>query len=187
MKDVARLWRELGHTPKSVAQYQIAVIEILKRGRGFDYLEITADCVDSWAQQYAEEHGLDPAAVMRRWLPAFRAFAWGLKQIGKATGSVVRSKAQVAVDPTVEAFIEYGRSLGWKGEDFFSSSICDLCVNCSITLRAIAVSGLEPGLKDVDDFLRGSQPSAMEAHNSCRCRGYISRAWLRFLFCDWSQ
>ena len=43
MKDIVRLWRELGHTPKSIAQYQISVIEILKRGRGFDYLELTAD------------------------------------------------------------------------------------------------------------------------------------------------
>ena len=42
------------------------MIEILKRGRAYDYHAITADRVDSWAQQYAVEHGLDPAAVMRR-------------------------------------------------------------------------------------------------------------------------
>ena len=178
MKDVARLWRELGHTPKSIAQYQIAVIEILKRGREFDYLEITADLVDSWAQQYAEEHGLDPAAVMRRWLPAFRAFAWGLKQKGKATGSVVRSKAQVAVDPTVEAFIEYGRSLGWNERTLFLHLR---------TLRELQhhVAGHrgkwpEPGLKDVDDFLR----VAAQRWKRTTVAGAAGtfRAWLRFLF-----
>jgi hypothetical protein len=178
VNDVSRLWRELGHTPKSIAQYQIAVTEILKRGRGFDYLEITADRVDSWAQQYAEEHGLDPAAVMRRWLPAFRAFAWGLKQIGKATGSVVRSKAQVAVDPTVEAFKEYGRSLGWKETTLF------------LHLRSLRelqhhVAGHrgkwpEPGLKDVDDFLR----VAAQRWKRTTVAGAAGtfRAWLRFLF-----
>jgi site-specific recombinase XerD len=178
LKDVARLWRELGHTPKSIAQYQIAVIEILKRGRGVDYLEITADRVDSWAQQYAEEHGLDPAAVMRRWLPAFRAFAWGLKQIGKVTGSVVRSKTQVAVDPTVEAFIEYGRSLGWKERTLF------------LHLRSLRElqhhvadhrgKWPEPGLKDLDDFLR----VAAQRWKRTTVAGAAGtfRAWLRFLF-----
>ena len=143
MKDVARLLRELGHTPKSIAQYQIAVIEILKRGRGFDYLELTADRVDSWAQQYALEHGLDPEAVMRRWLPAFLAFAWGLKQIGKVTGSVVRSKAQGVVDPTVAAFIEYGRSLGWKETTLFLHlrSLRELQHH----VAGVAVSGLSLG------------------------------------------
>jgi integrase/recombinase XerD len=178
LKDVARLWRELGHTPKSIAQYQIAMIEILKRGRAFDYLELTADRVDSWAQQYAVERGLDPLAVMRRWLPAFRAFRWGLKRLGKATGSVVRSKAHVAADPTVAAFIEYGRSLGWK--------------ETTLLLHLRSVRGLqhhvaghrgkwpEPGLKDVDDFLK----AAAKRWKRTTVAGAAGtfRAWLRFLF-----
>ena len=178
MKDVARLWRKLGHTPKSIAQYEIAVIEILKRGRAFDYREITADRVDSWAQQYAVEHGLDPAAVMRRWLPAFRAFAWGLKQIGKATGSVVRSKAQVAVDPTVEAFIEYGRSLGWKERTL----LLHLRSLRELQHHAAGHRGKwpEPRLKDVDDFLKiAAQRWKRTTVAGAAC---TFRAWLRFLF-----
>ena len=116
LKDVIRLWGQIGHTPKSVDQYRLAVIQILEHARARDYREITAYRVDGWARQHAVKRGLNPAGVMRmrRWLPAFRAFAWGLERIGKATGSIARSKVKPKVDPTVGAFVEYGRSLGWK-------------------------------------------------------------------------
>jgi site-specific recombinase XerD len=178
LKDVISLWRKLGHTPKSIAQYQIAVIEILKRGRAFDYHEITADRVDSWAQQYAVEHGLEPAAVMRRWLPAFRAFAWGLKQVGKSTGSVVRSKTQLAVDSTVDAFMEYGRSLGWKERTLF----LHLRSLRELKHHVVGHRGKwpEPRLKDVDDFLM----AAAKRWKRTTVAGAAGtfRAWFRFLF-----
>jgi len=152
LKDVVRVWREVGHTPKSIDQYRLAVIEILERGRAFDYHEITADRVDSWAQQYAVERGLDPARVMRRWLPAFRAFAWGLQQIGKATGPVVRSKPQAVVDLTVEAFMKYGRSLGWKERTLLLHlrSLRELQHHLSCHRGKWP----EPRLQDIDDFLK---------------------------------
>lgn len=178
MKDVTRLWRKLGHTPKSIAQYQIAAIEILERGRSFDYHEIAVDQVDSWAQQYAVEHGVKPSAVMRRWLPAFRAFAWGLKQVGKSTGSVVRSKAQLAVDPTEEAFIEYGRSLGWKERTLFLHlrSLRELKHHVAIHRGKWP----EPRLKDVDDFLMAA--ATRWKRTTVAGAAGTFRAWLRFLF-----
>lgn len=114
LDDVIRLWREIGHTPKSIDQYRLAVIQILDRAVSCKYRDLAADRVDSWARQYAAQHDINPAGVMRRWLPAFRAFAWGLSRLGKEVGSIHRSKAEPKLDPLVERFIEHGRSLGWK-------------------------------------------------------------------------
>jgi site-specific recombinase XerD len=178
LKEVLRLWRELGHTPKSIDQYRLAVIEILERGRTFDYHEITADRIDSWAQQYAVERGLDPARVMRRWLPAFRAFAWGLQQIGKTTGPVVRSKPQAVADPTVEAFMKYGRSLGWKERTLLLHlrSLRELQHH----LACHRGKWPEPRLRDVDDFLKAA--SQRWKRTTVAGAAGTFRAWLRFLF-----
>jgi len=45
---------------------------------------------------------------------SFRAFATGLQQLGKATGRTARSKIEPKGDPTVEAFLQHDRSLGWR-------------------------------------------------------------------------
>lgn len=178
LKDVVRLWCQIGHTPKSIDQYRLAVIEILERGRAFDYHEITADCVDGWAQQYAVERSLDPARVMRRWLPAFRAFVWGLQQIGKATGSVVRSKPQAMVDPTVEAFMKYGRSLGWKDRTL----LLHLRSLRELQRHLVCHRGKwpEPQLQDVDEFLKAA--ALRWKRTTVAGVAGTFRAWFRFLF-----
>ena len=99
------LWRDIGHTPKSIDQYRLAVIQILQRAVSYEYRDLTADRVDGWARQYAVERDINPAGVMRRWLPAFRAFSWGLTRLGKATGSVNRCKTEPRIDPLIGAFI----------------------------------------------------------------------------------
>ena len=175
---VIRAWRQIGHTPKSVDQYRIAVIQILEYARGCDYREITTDRVDGWARQYASGHALDPAGVMRRWLPAFRAFSWGLQKIGKATGSIARSKVKPKVDLIVDAFVKYGRSLGWKERTLLLHER---------TLRElhqyVALHGgkwPEPRLQDLDDFLK----TATKRWKRTTVAGAMCtfRAWLRFLF-----
>ena len=178
LNEVIRVWRQVGHTPKSIDQYRLAVVQILEHGRACDYHEITADRVDSWARQYAVERGLDPVGVMRRWLPAFRAFAWGLERIGKATGPVARSKVKLKVDPTGGAFVEYGRSLGWKERTLLLHQR---------TLRELQQylachrgKWPEPRLQDLDDFLKAAAKRwkrATVAGAAC-----TFRAWLRFLF-----
>jgi hypothetical protein len=176
LNEVIRVWRQVGHTPKSIDQYRLAVVQILEHGRACDYHEITADRVDSWARQYAVERGLDPVGVMRRWLPAFRAFAWGLERIGKATGPVARSKVKPKVDPTVGTFVEYGRSLGWKERTLLLHQR---------TLRELQQylachrgKWPEPRLQDLDDFLKAAAKRwkrATVAGAACTFRAWLLR------------
>lgn len=175
---IIRLWRELGHTPKSIDQYRLAVIQILDRAGKCDYSEMTADRVDGWAGQYAAERGIDPSGVKRRWLPAFRAFSWGLTRLGEATGSVDRCKAEPKVDAVVLAFIEHGRSLGWKDHT--------LCLH-KRALRelkhyVVLQKGQwpQPKLQHVDDFLTAA--AKRWKRTTVASAASTVRAWLRFLF-----
>jgi integrase/recombinase XerD len=178
LDDVILLWRELGHTPKSIDQYRLAVIQILSRASSYKYDELTADRVDGWARQYAAERHVDPAGVVRRWLPAFRAFAWGLSRIGKTTGSVDRCKAEPKLDRLVEAFIEHGRSLGWK------SNTLRLHLRALRELKSYLAlhSGQwpEPKLRDLDDFL--TTAAKRWKRTTVASAASTVRAWLRFLF-----
>jgi integrase/recombinase XerD len=175
---IIRLWRELGHTPKSIQQYRLAVIEILEHAGKRDYSELTADHVDNWARHYADDRGIDPSGVKRRWLPAFRAFSWGLTRLGKATGSVYRCKADPKDDAVLLAFIEHGRSLGWKDNTLrlHKRALRELKQYVAIHKGQWP----EPKLRHVDDFLelaarRWKRTTVASAASTVR-------AWLRFLF-----
>ena len=178
LEDVIGLWREIGHTPKSIDQYRLAVIQILDRAVSCKYRDLTADRIDSWARRYATQHDINPAGVMRRWLPAFRAFAWGLSRLGKEVGSIHRSKAEPKLDPFVERFIEHGRSLGWK------KNTLRLHLRTLQQLKEFQARhhGLwpEPRLQDVDDFLAAA--SKRWKRTTVAAAAGTVRAWFRFLF-----
>jgi site-specific recombinase XerD len=178
LDDIIRLWRELGHTPKSIDQYRLAVIQILERAGKHDYSELSADRVDSWAGQYAAERGINPSGVKRRWLPAFRAFSWGLTRLGKRTGSVDRCKPEPKVDPIVVAFIEHGRSLGWKNNTLRLHKRALRELKHYVTLH----NGQwpEPKLQELDDFLTAA--AKRWKRTTVGSAGSTVRAWLRFLF-----
>jgi integrase/recombinase XerD len=178
LDEVIRLWREIGHTPKSIDHYRLAVIQILHRAVSCSYRDLTADRVDNWARRYAAQHDINPAGVMRRWLPAFRAFAWGLNRLGKEIGSVDRSKLEPKVDALVERFKEHGRSLGWKKNTLRLHLRVLRQLKEYLTLH----HGLwpEPGLQDVDDFLAAA--SKRWKRTTVASAAGTVRAWLRFLF-----
>lgn len=178
LEGIIRLWRELGHTPKSIDQYRLAVIQILRRANKCDYSELTADRVDGWARAYAAQRGIDPSGVKRRWLPAFRAFSWGLKRLGKATGAVDRRKAEPGLDPLVEAFVEHGRSLGWKDNTLrlHKRALRDLKDYVALHKGRWP----EPELKHLDDFLTAA--AKRWKRTTVASAASTVRAWLRFLF-----
>src|ERR1035438_8821928 len=57
----------------------------------------------------------------RMWLGSFRGFAWGLQRLGKMVGSVdLNKKPRVDPDPVVEAYIQYGKQVGWSDQTLHS-------------------------------------------------------------------
>ena len=115
LQEVARLWRRLGYTPRTVAVYCSSMRGLLQEARVRDYQHLCAERVVRQARAHARRLGRDPRAVQKHWLPAFRAFAWGLQQLGGATGSIqLPRKTSTRTDPTIVAFVKYGQMLGWS-------------------------------------------------------------------------
>jgi site-specific recombinase XerD len=172
------LWRRIGRKPKCIAQYRILVEQILKCANTADCSALSADLLKRLANVYARRRHLDPHKVLRHWFSAFRAFAWGLQQLGKSTGPLTVSKSKAAIDPTIAAFHDYGSSLCWSANTLRSY---ERTLN---ELRQFQVrrrrSWPEPSLKDIDRFLQ-----AAAAHWKRTTVGGAAgtfRAWLRFLF-----
>lgn len=176
---VARLWRRLGHTPDSIGEYRRCATRMLQSAHTADYRQISVEQVVRLAHTYATKHQLDPHSMQRRWVSAFRAFAWGLQQLGKATGPTLLPKAlPKQVDSTIAAFQEYGRSLGWSDQTrhIHGRNVWDL----RQFLAVRRAPWPEPRLRDLDVFLaqrarRWKRSTVAGAAGTCR-------AWLRFLF-----
>jgi len=178
LERVICLWRQLGHTPKSIDQYRLCVRQILESADAPDYRDISVDRVDSLAREYAAKHDLSARDVMRRWLPSFRAFAWGLQQLGKATGPTARSKIKPKGDPMVEAFLQYGKSLGWREHTLLlHERILEDLQHYLVCHRG---SWPEPRLQDLDGFLEAA--AKRWKRTTVAGAACTFRSWLRFLF-----
>ena len=179
LNQVADLWRKVGHTPLSVYGYRLCTLKILQAAQTCDYRELTAERVVQWAGVFARRRHLRSAYTTRRhWLSVFRAFAWGLQQLGKPVGSIALSRRIAPVEAVLTAFTRYGQKLGWK-EPTLQSHLLYLRYLRRFLLQSHAPWPV-PRLKDVDHFLyraskRWQRTTVASAAISCR-------AWLRFLF-----
>jgi len=88
LETVSQLWRKLGHSRGWIAVYSDYVKRLLREAGGCDYRTLCADRVVQLALAYARRHQLDPQRTRRMWLASFRAFAWGLRRLGREVGSV---------------------------------------------------------------------------------------------------
>ena len=179
LDQVVDLWLKLGHTPFSVYGYRLCTLKLLKAAQVSDYRELTANRVVQWAGAFARRRHLRSSyATRRRWLSAFRAFAWGLQQLGKPVGSIALSRRIAPLEAVLTAFTRYGQELGWK-EPTLQSHLLYLRYLRRFLLQSQAPWPV-PRLKDVDHFLyraskRWQRTTVASAAISCR-------AWLRFLF-----
>lgn len=179
LDQVARLWRELGHPPASIAEYSRCVRHLLEQVSIGDYRQLSAQRVVRLAHAYARRHGYDARNTQRRWLPAFRAFAWGLQQSGKPSGStLLPKKAATSVDATIDAFVRYGQQFGWR------VSTLRLHQRYLTQLRRFLIarqaSWPVPKLTDLDRFLY--LKARRWKRSSIQGAACTFRAWLRFLF-----
>jgi len=176
---VSRLWQHLGHTPGSISEYRRSVRRILRSVHTFDYRQISAAHVVRLADSYALRYHADPQSMRRRWLAAFRAFAWGLQRLGKKTGATILAKQRPGqVDPVIAAFLRYGRSLGWAEATLHIHvrNLCDL-QHFLVFRRA---PWPQPRLRDLDLFLElGAKRWKL---TTVAGAAGTFRAWLRFLF-----
>lgn len=176
---VARLWRQLGHTPESINVYRRCVTRILQSVHTSSYREISAERVMRMARLYAHQHHADPQSIRRQWLPAFRAFAWGLQHLGKATGPTILAKRRPhKLDPTITAFQSYGRSLGWTEQTLHVHEKHLRDLKHFLTRRRAPWP--QPRLRDLDLVLE----LGAERWKRTTVAGAAGtfRAWLRFLF-----
>ena len=178
LQRVMRLWRGIGRKPKCIAQYRILVEQILKCANIADYSVLSADLLRRLANVYAKRRHLDPHKVLRHWFSAFRAFAWGLQQLGKSTGPLTLSRSKTAIDPTIAAFHDYGYSLCWSANTLH---IYERNLN---ELRQFQIrhkcSWPEPSLQDIDLFLQAA--ATRWKRTTVGGAAGTFRAWLRFLF-----
>ena len=179
VNQVAFLWHKLGHSPESVRVYRQWILQILAKAQVTDYQQLSADQVDRLARSYAREHHhWSPERTRRCWLSAFRAFAWGLKRLDMAVGSIQLSKKSPVSEPVMLAFFNYGQKLGW------SPQTGRMHQRHLVSLRRFQARRRAPWpvprLIDLDRFL---QKAAMR-WNKTTLAGAASafRSWLRFLF-----
>ena len=179
LEQVSRHWRKLGHAPESIRKYCSCIKHILREARVSDYQQLSAERVVQLAQSYAREQHHNPRGMRRRWLSAFRAFAWSLQHLGIAVGSSdLPKRASIQLEPVMAAFIEYGQQLGW------AEHTLHLRQRYLGNLRAFLIKRGAPwpvpALKDIDHFLQ----QAAKRWKRITVGGAASafRAWLRFLF-----
>jgi integrase/recombinase XerD len=176
---VARLWRQLGHTPKSISAYRGWVRRILQNSHTSDYRQISAERVTRLARLYARKHDDDPQSTQRRWLSAFRAFAWGLQRLGKMAGPTILGKRRLNKrEPTIAAFLRYGRSLSWAEQTLHIHQ--RYLGELRHFLARRRAPWPQPRLRDLDQFLelrakRWKRTTVAGAASTFR-------AWFRFLF-----
>lgn len=179
VEQVSRHWRKLGYTPESIRKYCSCIKHILLEARVSDYQQLSAERVVQLSQSYARRHHNNPGGMRRRWLSAFRAFAWGLQYLHIGVGSAdLPKRVSMQLEPVMAAFIEYGRQLGW------AEHTLHLRQRYLGDLRAFLIkrgdSWPVPALKDMDRFLQ----AAATRWKRMTVGGAASafRAWLRFLF-----
>jgi integrase/recombinase XerD len=176
---VAELWRRLGHTPGSITVYCNYVWCILEEFGQSDYTQLCANRVVQRSLSYARRHQIDAKRCRWMWLSTFRAFAWGLMQLGKAVGSVeLHPRAAPAQDPVMLAFIHYTKELGCS-QSTLRGHLRNLNGLRRFLIRRHAPWPI-PRLRDIDHFLlttrkQWSRSTVGVAAGSCR-------TWLRFLF-----
>jgi len=179
LEQVSRHWRKLGHTPESIRKYCSCIKHILCEARVSNYQQLSAERVVRLAQSYARRQHNNPRGMQRRWLSAFRAFAWGLQHLGIAVGSRDLPKGvSIQLEPVMATFIAYGQQLGW------SEHTLHLRQRYLNNLRAFLIkrraSWPVPALKDIDHFLQ--QAATRWKRITVGGAASAFRAWLRFLF-----
>jgi site-specific recombinase XerD len=116
--------------------------------------------------------------MRRRCLSAFRAFAWGLQQLGIEVGATEFPKRSGPLDPTMAAFIQYGQKIGWAEHTLeLHRRFLEQLQTFQARRRA---PWPVPRLTDLDRFLylaakRWKRGTIYGAAGTFR-------AWLRFLF-----
>jgi integrase/recombinase XerD len=178
LDQVAVLWRRLGHSAGSVLVYRQWTLQVLAAAKESDYREISADRVLRLARAYARRRKhRRPQRTCWNWLSAFRAFAWGLQQLGKAVGSIQFTKHD-ASDPVIVTFAQYGKKLGWADQTL---RIHERYLGY---LRKFLLRRRAPwpvvGLIDLDRFLHGASKHWKRTTVGGAASSF--RAWLRFLF-----
>jgi integrase/recombinase XerD len=179
LDQVSNLWCKLGHPPRSVHAYRQLTLLVLAAARVSDYRELSADRVVRLARSFARRHHhRNPQRTRWRWLTAFRAFAWGLQQLGKAVGSVKLARRTHEPDPVMTAFAHYGQKLGWS-EGTFATHQRYLGDLRRFLARHHAPWPV-PRLIDLDHFLHRASKGWTKTTVGGAATTF--RAWLRFLF-----
>lgn len=176
---IAGLWRNLGHSSRSVRVYRQWTLQLLTKARISDYRQLSAERAVRLAYSFARQrHHGSPEQTRRRWLAAFRAFAWGLGQIDKPVGPIDFPRKIPCCDPLMTAFARYGHGLGWADQTLRSYQ------RSLNALRHFLIRHRSPWpvprLLDLDHFLyrqarRYSKATVSGFAGACR-------TWLRFLF-----
>lgn len=175
----AELWGKLGHTPRSVRAYRQWTLQILGRAQVSDYRQLSVARVVRLARSFARTHGHgDPQRTRWRWLSAFRAFAWGLQQLGIAVGSTRLPPRGRVPEPVVLTFLEYGQRLGWAPQTLrIHRRHLDHLRRYLVRHRA---SWPVPRLADIDRFLHAA--ARRWKRSTVAGAAGTFRAWHRFLF-----
>jgi|CXWL01.1.fsa_nt_gi site-specific recombinase XerD len=179
LEKVSNLWRKLGHSTWSVKSYRQRTLQFLAAAHVSDYRQLSADRVVRLALCFARKHRhRSPQRTLWRWLTAFRAFAWGLQQLGKPVGSISLTQKTPHCDSLLNAFTAYGRRLGWTPQTL------RVHLRCLDYLRRFLVrhraSWPVPRLIDLDHCLQLAAKSWKKSTVSGVAGTF--RAWLRFLF-----
>ena len=179
LDQVAMLWRKLGHSSRSVLAYRQWILQVLAAMHISDYQELSADRVVRLALSFAQRHQhRSPQHTRWRWLSAFRAFAWGLQQLGKRVGLVNLPPKAKALDPVMVVFAGYGEKLGWSKQTI-RAYLRNLDYLRQYLVRRQAPWPV-PRLIDLDHFLHRAAKRWKRTTVGAMAGAY--RAWLRFLF-----
>jgi site-specific recombinase XerD len=176
---VAQVWRKLGRSRRGIAVYSDYVKRLLREAGGCDYRTLCADRVVHVALAYARRHQLDPQRTRRMWLASFRAFAWGLRRLGRAVGSVeLTRKSQVDPQPIVQAFVHYAKQFNWADQTLRAH-----LRHLNYLQRFLTRRGLPwpvPLLRDLDRFLQLA--AKRWTRTTVAATAGTFRTWLLFLF-----
>src|ERR1044072_6210570 len=108
LEKVVKLWSKLGLAPRRILTYCHWTLQLLRTAQARDYRDLCADRVVRLALSFALRHRhQSPERTRQSWLAAFRAFAWGLEQLGTAVGSVNLPRKTQESDPVILAFVQY--------------------------------------------------------------------------------
>jgi site-specific recombinase XerD len=176
---IAVLWQKLGHTPGSVRVYRQQVGLIISHARVTDYRQLCAERVEQLARTFATAHHHQrPERTRWLWLSAFRAFAWGLRQMGKEVGATDLPKRGPPPEPLVIAFLEHGQKLGCAPQTLHAH-LYNLGLLRRYLIRRRGRWPVPP-LLAIDRFLQHVAP--LRKATTVAAIAGSCRAWYRFLF-----